>query len=168
MAQETGPVSPATAAARAAQVAQFMAERDALAQHLGIQLLEVAPGFSRTCLHLGPHLVNGHGMPHGAAIFALADFAFAAACNSSGQTAVALSMDIHFLNAARADAILTAEAVEVRRGGRTALCRMTVTDDQDNPIAELHGMAYRKREDFLEKFGYTSNTEEMRRNDNER
>jgi acyl-CoA thioesterase len=153
-------MSADTASATAALVAQFMSERDELARHLGIQLLEVGPGFSRTLLRLGPHLVNGHGMPHGAAIFALADFAFAAACNSSGQTAVALSMDIHFLTAARADAILTAEAVEVRRGGRTALCRMTVSDDQGNLIAELHGMAYRKKDNFLERFGYTHNIEE--------
>ncbi len=153
-------MSAEAASATAALVAQFMSERDELARHLGIQLLEVGPGFSRTQLRLGPHLVNGHGMPHGAAIFALADFAFAAACNSSGQTAVALSMDIHFLTAARADAILTAEAVEVRRGGRTALCRMTVSDDQGNLIAELHGMAYRKHDDFLERFGYTHNMEE--------
>ncbi len=131
-------------------MAQFMSERDQLSRHLGIELVAMRPGYCRTRLALAPHMVNGHGLPHGAIIFALADFAFAAACNSSGRTAVALSMDIHFLAAARPDGILTAEAVEIRRGGRTAFCRMTVTDETDTLIAELHGMAYRKNEQFLQ------------------
>jgi acyl-CoA thioesterase len=95
-------------------------------------------------------MVNGLGLPHGAAIFALADFAFAAACNSHGRAAVALSMDIHFLSSPSPGSRLEAQAVEVRRGRRTGLYRMTVTDAQGNRVAELHGMAYRKHTHFLE------------------
>jgi acyl-CoA thioesterase len=126
-----------------------MQERDAFARLLGIELLEIGPGFSRVRLQLGPQLLNGLGMPHGGAIFTLADFAFAAAGNSHGQAAVALSMDIHFLRSPRPDAALLAEAVEVRRGRRTALYRITVTDESSEPVAELHGMAYRRQESFL-------------------
>ncbi len=134
----------------AVAVHHFMAERDQLARHLGVELVSVQPGFCQTRLKLAPHLVNGLGLPHGAAIFALADVAFAGACNSHGQTALALSMDIHFLTAARPNATLTANAEEVHQGGRTALCHIKVTDDKETLIAELHGMAYRKRERFLE------------------
>lgn len=133
----------------AVAVQNFMIEHDQLARFLGIELVEVRPGFCQTRLPLAPHLVNGLGLPHGAAIFALADVAFAGACNSSGQAALALSMDIHFLTAARPDATLTANAQEVHQGGRTALCHIKVTDDEGVLIAELHGMAYRKRERFL-------------------
>ncbi len=101
-------------------------------------------------LDLAPYMVNGLGIPHGAVIFALADFAFAAACNSYGQTAVALSMDIHFLSSPRPETRLTALASEVRRGRRTGLYRMVVTGENDVLIAELHGMAYIKDERFLE------------------
>ncbi len=134
----------------AAAVHRFMAERDQLARRLGVELVAVRPGYARTEMRMAPHLTNGHGLLHGAAVFALADVAFAAACNSSGQTALALSMDIHFVTTPKPGAVLTAVAVEIRRGGRTALCRMTVTDDEENLIAELHGMAYRKKEQFLE------------------
>lgn len=130
-------------------VARFVAERDLFARHLGIELLELRPGYSRVALNLAPHMVNGLGLPHGAVIFAVADYAFAAACNSHGRTAVALSMDIHFLSSPRPDTRLQGEAVEVRLGQRTALYRMTVTDAENNPVAELHGMAYRKAENFL-------------------
>lgn len=133
----------------AAAVARFMKERDQYARTLGIELLELGPGRCRAQLALGPHLVNGLGMAHGAAVFSVADFAFAGACNSYGRTAVALSMDIHFLSSPPADARLIAEAVEVRTGGRTALYRMTVTDGEENLVAELHGMAYLKDDYFL-------------------
>jgi acyl-CoA thioesterase len=131
-------------------VARFMSERDLFALHMGIELLELRPGYSRASMALKPYMVNGLGMPHGAVIFALADFAFSTACNSHGRTAVALSMDIHFLKSPAPDARLLAEGVEVRCGQRTGLYRMTVTDENGNLVAELHGMAYRKNTHFLE------------------
>jgi acyl-CoA thioesterase len=138
------------AQARAERVARFMAERDHFARHLGIELLELRPGYSRAQLALQPHMLNGLGMPHGAVIFALADFTFAAAGNSHGQTAVALSMDVHFLTSPTPDAVLACEAVELRCGRRTALYRMTVSDAAGRQVAELHGLAYRKDDHFLE------------------
>ena len=112
-------------------------------------MLELRPGYSRVGMTIAPHMVNGLGMPHGGVIFALGDFAFAAAGNSHGEIAVALSMDIHFLRASVPGAYLTAEAVEIRKGRRTALYRITISDDQGNLIADMHGMAYRKEEGFL-------------------
>lgn len=133
----------------AAAVARFMSERDQFARSLGIELLELRPGYSRVGMTIAPHMVNGLGMPHGGVIFALGDFAFAAAGNSHGEIAVALSMDIHFLHASVPGAYLVAEAVEIRKGRRTALYRITISDEQGSLIADLHGMAYRKEEGFL-------------------
>ncbi len=132
------------------RVAAFMSDRDLFARHLGLELLELRPGFSRVGLTLAPHMLNGLGLPHGAVIFAMADFAFAAAGNSNGEAAVALTMDIHFLSSPPPGARLLAEAVEVSGGQRTALYRMTVADADGGLVAELHGMAYRKRTRFLD------------------
>lgn len=130
------------------RVAEFM-RRDEFARGLGIELLEVRPGYARTGMTIEPRMVNAHGVPQGGAIFTLADFAFAVACNSHGQTALALSMDIHFLAAAPVGARLIAEAQEEHLTRRTGLYRMTVATEAGQPIASLHGMAYRKRENFL-------------------
>lgn len=126
-------------------VAEFM-RGDKFAQSLGIELLEMRPGYARAAMTLAPHMVNGHGLPHGGAIFSLADFAFAVACNSHGQTALALSMDIHYLSVAPVGGRLIAEAEEVSLSRRTGLYRMTVSTADGRRIAELHGMAYRKSE----------------------
>lgn len=138
-------------------IAQFMSARDQFARHLGIELLELRLGYSRVRLDLKPHMVNGLGMPHGAVIFALADYAFATACNSYGRTAVALSMDIHFIASPQVGACLTAEAVEVRSSRRTGLYRVMVFDDEANQVAEIHGMAYIKDKGFLEAFKEANN-----------
>jgi acyl-CoA thioesterase len=132
----------------AAAVARFMSERDQFAGHLGIELLELHPGYSRVSLALEPYMTNGLGLAHGAVIFAIADYAFAAACNSYGT--VALSMDVHFLSSPAPGAHLFGEAQELRRGRRTGLYRLIVTDEAGDLIAELHGMAYRKDARFLE------------------
>jgi acyl-CoA thioesterase len=134
----------------AAQVAGFMSERDRFAQSLGIRLVDLQPGTSRAEMQLRSDMVNGLDLPHGAAIFALADFAFAAACNSHGRAAVALSMDIHFLASPSPGAWLEAEAVEVRRGERTGLYHIRVREREAGIIADLHGMAYRKQDRFLQ------------------
>jgi len=133
-----------------ASVAQFMVERDLFARHLGIELLELDPGHSRAALTVAAYMVNGVGITHGAIIFALADFAFAAACNSYGRVAVALSMDIHFVASTRPGTRLIADVREGYCGHRTGLYHITVTDQEANPVAELHGMAYRKDDLLLE------------------
>jgi len=66
--------------------------QDPFARWMGIGLQELRPGYSRVAMMLTPQMVNFHGIPHGGAIFALADAAFATASNSHGQTAVALSI----------------------------------------------------------------------------
>jgi acyl-CoA thioesterase len=131
-------------------VARFMSDRDQFARHLGIELLELRPGYSRVRVSLEPYMVNGLGLAHGAVIFAVADFAFAAACNSYGTVAVALSMDVHFISSPGPGALLFGEAKEIRRGRRTGLYHLAVRDEQGNLIADLHGMAYRKDTRFLE------------------
>jgi acyl-CoA thioesterase len=137
----------------AAQVAEFMSERDRFARSLGIRLMDLRPGHCRAEMQVRSDMVNGLDLPHGAAIFALADFAFAAACNSHGRAAVALSMDIHFLASPSAGAWLEAEAVEVRRGERTGLYHISVREREAGIVADLHGMAYRKQERFLDRPG---------------
>jgi acyl-CoA thioesterase len=92
------------------------------------------------------HMLNFHGIPHGGAIFSLADAAFAAASNSYGQTAVALSVSIHYLAAVPVGTRLYAEATEESLGNRTALYRLAVSTEEGTLVALAHGMVYRKQE----------------------
>jgi acyl-CoA thioesterase len=107
---------------------------DPYGRWLGIELLELRPGYCRAGLTLAPHMTNFHGSPHGGAIFSLADFAFGGACNGHGEPAVALTVTIQFHAAARVGQRLVAEARETRQGKRAGFYAMTVTDEADGTV----------------------------------
>ena len=118
--------------------------KDPFADFLGIELLELREGYSRTALTVTEHMLNFQGIPHGGVIFSLADAAFAAAGNSHGQVAVALNVSINFLAAVPAGTRLRAEASEESATRRTALYRLSVTAEDGTLVALGHGTVYRK------------------------
>ncbi len=124
--------------------------QDPYADLLGMELLEVRPGYSLMSMVVREDMVNFHGIPHGGAIFSLADSAFAAASNSHGQTSVALNIEISYVRMVVPGTKLIAEATEEYLGKRTALYHITVTTDEGDLVASCHGVVYRKKEWFLE------------------
>lgn len=120
-------------------------EKDALARHLGIKLTEMKPGYASATMEVTPELLNGAGLTHGSAIFALADIVFAAASNAHGPVALALNVNINFLKATTRGAILNAVAREENLTRRTGLYRLEVKDDSGDLVALAEGLAYRRK-----------------------
>ncbi|MFJ8090667.1 hotdog fold thioesterase [Lysinibacillus sp. NPDC095746] len=79
-----------------------------------MELVELKAGFAKMTIFPTPHMLNTHGTVHGGIIFSLADYAFAAASNSYGKTAVGVTNTIHYMSPALADHQLTAIAEEVK------------------------------------------------------
>ncbi len=110
----------------------------------------IRPGHSRVEIRVTEEMCNFHGTIHGGLIFSIGDMAFAAACNSYGQTAVAMNVNINFIRAAKPGDHLAAEAIEQHRGGRTALYDITVRESSSGDlIAQSQGRAYRLNEWFV-------------------
>ena len=86
-------------------------------------------------------MANGHAIAHGGLIFALADTAFACACNSFGEVTVAAAADIIFVAPARVGDVLVAEAVLRTRFGRAGLYDVTVRRGEEI-IAEFRGRSH--------------------------
>jgi len=123
---------------------------DAFARLLGAEVTVVAPGHSRVSLTVTEEMTNFHGMTHGGIIFALGDMAFAAAGNSRGQVAVALNVNICFLNPSKQGDHLVAEARECHLGGRTGLYEITVIEATTGKlIARSQDLVYRKKQWFV-------------------
>lgn len=118
--------------------------KDALAKHLGINLVEMKPGYAKATMEVKPELLNGIGITHGGALFTLADIVFAAASNAHGPEALALNVTIHFLKATTQGEILTATAREENLTRKTGLYRMEVKDARGNMIALAEGLVYRR------------------------
>src|SRR5574340_365333 len=123
---------------------------DRFAHSLGIDLIQVGEGYAKCSMLVTDEMLNAHSSAHGGAIFTLADFAFAVACNSHGQIAVALQVSVSFLDAVKAGTRLVAEAKEEALGSRIGLYRLTVTNESGKLVASAQATAYRKNEWFVE------------------
>ena len=119
-----------------------MYARDAASRGLGIEIVEVRPGFVRATMLVRPDMVNGHDLGHGGFIFALADSAFAFSCNSYNAVTVAAGATIDFLAPARKGDRLTATASELWRSRRTGLYEITVTNQDGTVIALFRGRSH--------------------------
>jgi acyl-CoA thioesterase len=139
-AKADGTSAPASADEVARLSAQEMWTADAASRMLGIRLISVSPGASVLSMRVRADMVNGWGLCHGGLISALADSAFAVACNSRGTVTVAAGFDMTFLESARVDDELVATARETALRGRSGLYDVTVIRARDNEtIAEFRG-----------------------------
>ncbi len=127
------------------KIKKFFQTADKFAAYCGCELLDVGKGTSKVQMKIQPHHLNGYGSVHGAAIFTLADFAFAAAGNSHGQIAVAINVSVNFVKAAK-HGILTAVAAETSVSPKIGTYNIVVTDDTGDIVATFQCMAYRKNE----------------------
>jgi acyl-CoA thioesterase len=123
--------------ARRAAAAMFTADRAARAWGIGIDRIE--PGQATVSMTVREDMLNGHGICHGGLIFSLADTAFAYACNSYNQVALAQNCAITFLAKARAGDRLQATAAERAREGRNGIYDVRVTNQDGAVIAEFRG-----------------------------
>jgi phenylacetic acid degradation protein PaaD len=120
---------------------------DLASQHLGMQLDEVHPGHAVLRMKVTETMLNGHGICHGGYIFALADSAFAFACNTYGKRVVAAGADVTFLRPVGLDVELVAVADERSLQGRSGIYDVTVSRRSDSAdVAEFRGRSRSLRE----------------------
>jgi len=110
----------------ATRSAEAMWADDAASRSLGMHVVAVAPGRATVQMTVRADMINGHAIGHGGLTFALADSAFALACNSYNRSTVAAACDIAFLAPTRLGDVLVADAVERTREGRDGVYDVTV------------------------------------------
>ncbi|MGI6139009.1 MAG: PaaI family thioesterase [Candidatus Hydrogenedentales bacterium] len=115
---------------------------DQLAATLGIKIEEVKPGYAVVSMPIQKMHMNGMGVVHGGALFALADFCFAVASNSHGRAATAINGSISFFKGVRSGT-LTATAREQYLGNRVAGYLMEVVNESGTLIASLQAQVFR-------------------------
>jgi acyl-CoA thioesterase len=101
--------------------AEAMWREDDASSGLGMAIVEVKSGLATLAMTVQPHMVNGQRIAHGGFIFTLADSAFAFACNSHNERAVAAQCDISFIRPGKLGDRLVATAREISRSGRSGI-----------------------------------------------
>jgi acyl-CoA thioesterase len=114
---------------------------DTFARHMGIEMLEVKPGYAKAVMPLEAPQKNGLGLAHGGAVFGLADVAFGGASNSSGEVALGIVSSINYMAAGKTGP-LTAEARELHRSRKLGHYEVLVFDGNDALIAVGRATAY--------------------------
>ena len=119
--------------------AEAMWAEDRASQGLGMRIERIAPGEATLAMTVTEAMLNGQGAAHGGVIFALADSAFAFACNGYNQLTVGHHASITYIAPGRLGDRLTAVAREVHRTGRNGVYDVRVTNGQGEVIAEFRG-----------------------------
>ncbi len=118
--------------------ADAMWAEDDASKGLGMEIVEIGPGFATLAMTVRPDMVNGQRIAHGGFIFTLADSAFAFACNSHNARVVAAQGQITFIKPGKLGDRLVATAREITRGGRSGIYDVRITVG-DTVIAEFRG-----------------------------
>lgn len=130
---------------------------DYATEWMGLEVLALGDGSATVATTLRREMLNGFGIAHGGMIFAIADSAFALACNphtpdedQAGTITVAAGADVNFLAPAHAGERITAVAARRAQAGRSGLydvqvfasSRSSAADGASSPerlIAEFRG-----------------------------
>lgn len=123
--------------------ADAMYPNDRASTGLGMELGDVSEGRAVMRITVRDDMVNGHNVCHGGLIFSLADSAFAYACNSQNQNAVATGARIEFLAPGFIGDCLTAVAQQVSQGGRTGVYDVVVSNQENKTVALFRGNSHR-------------------------
>ncbi len=130
----------------AQHIAELVAERmfanDRASKSLGMQVINVAPGRASLTMTVREDMLNGHATCHGGFIAALADSAFAFACNSYNELTVASGFAIDLVAPSTLGDLLTAECVEVTKAGRTGVYDTVVTNQHGKRVALFRGRSH--------------------------
>ncbi|MGE5533505.1 MAG: hotdog fold thioesterase [Bacillota bacterium] len=116
---------------------------DYFAEALDLKVLEAKDGYAKVTMKVAKIHTNALGFTHGGAIFSLADYAFAQACNFGDNIAVAVQVSINFLKPSVEGDTLTAEATRVSDGKTMGLYNVTVCN-QSKQVAVFSGLAFKK------------------------
>lgn len=126
---------------RARKSAEAMWANDRASKWLGMSLDAVGPGTATMSFTVEDHHLNGHDICHGGYIFTLADSAFAFACNSYNQLAVAQENQITYLTPGQKGERLTAVAAEAAKAGRSGVYDIIVTGGDGRKVALFRGLS---------------------------
>lgn len=125
----------------ARSVAERLISIEGTAVAWNLMLEEAREGYARVSMMVRADMLNGHRTAHGGMIFAIADTAFAYACNSRNQATVAQQASILFLAPAHEGDVLVAEAREDLLAGRAGAYSVIVKTRDGRPIAQFQGLS---------------------------
>ena len=109
----------------------------------GCRVLEASRGHAVCSFDIAPIHLNAMGNVMGGAIFTLADFALAIACNMGEEPTVAVNNTIEYLNSTKGSTLIA--TCDADKSGRNlGFYTVEVKDDLDTPVAKMTATCFRR------------------------
>lgn len=108
----------------------------------GCSLVSASKGHAVAEMPLTDIHLNGHGNVMGGAIFTLADFCLAVACNVGEAPTVSVNNNIEFISATKGTKLI-AECIADKSGRKLGFYTVTVRDDNEQVVAKMTATCYR-------------------------
>jgi acyl-CoA thioesterase len=124
-------------------VKNLMFEKDSFSQWLGVEILEVKPGFCKIQCTINSDMLNGFLICHGGVTFSIADSAFAFASNSRGIHAVSIETSISHTKAVYPGDIITATAEERNLSSRFGVYEVSLVNQKNEIVGLFKGTVFR-------------------------
>ena len=109
----------------------------------GCRVLEASRGHAVCAFDIAPIHLNAMGNVMGGAIFTLADFALAIACNIGEDPTVAVNNTIEYLNSTKGSTLIA--TCDADKSGRNlGFYTVEVKDDLDTTVAKMTATCFRR------------------------
>ena len=109
----------------------------------GCRVLEASRGHAVCAFDIAPIHLNAMVNVMGGAIFTLADFALAIACNMGEEPTVAVNNTIEYLNSTKGSTLIA--TCDADKSGRNlGFYTVEVKDDLDTPVAKMTATCFRR------------------------
>ncbi|HNP63923.1 MAG TPA: hydroxyphenylacetyl-CoA thioesterase PaaI [Woeseiaceae bacterium] len=118
---------------------EHMWTRDKASRTFGIEIDIPRAGEAIAVMAVRDNMVNSFDVCHGGILVALADTAFAFACNARNEISVAASVQAEFLRPARRGDVLTAKSVEEHRGRKSGYYTVEIRNQDDELVTLFRG-----------------------------
>ena len=129
------------------QIVNKMLTNDPFSQWLGIQLLEIKPGFCQLKMNVRKEMLNGFQVAHGGIAYSLADSALAFASNSHGKQALSIDTSINHFEKVVLNDQLIATATEESLKPKVGCYRVEIKKE-DELVALFKGTVYRSSKEW--------------------
>ena len=131
------------------KIVNKMYDQDAFSQWLGIEIVDVSEGYCQLKMKVRKEMLNGFHIAHGGIAYSLADSALAFASNSHGRKSLSVETSISHIVSIKAGDMLTAMTKELSRSDKIGVYLITITNNENQEIANFKGTVYRTSKDWL-------------------
>ncbi|MCF8240672.1 MAG: hotdog fold thioesterase [Melioribacteraceae bacterium] len=133
----------------AEKVVSKMIEKDEFSRWLGLEVIDIKPGYSKLSMRIRKEMLNGFHTCHGGVTMSFADSALAFASNNHNRVAVALEVSIAYPAPVYEGDVLTAEAIEQSKGNSVGVYNIIITNQADVKVGIFRGTVYRTKKEHV-------------------